>query len=71
MIYGKVECRIEARETAGGRIHDAVMLTVTGTTTTIKQSGDLVRLTWQQAEELARDINEAMRKLKNHSNIAG
>lgn len=56
MIYGKAVTRIESE-------HGAAFLTVTGSTCTLKQGGDLIRLELDQLSELGRDIEEAIAAL--------
>lgn len=56
MIYGKVQCRVPSR-------HGTVLLTV-GDTTSIKQNGDLIRLSIDEARELLADLSASLAELE-------
>jgi hypothetical protein len=57
MIYGKAACTIESEH---GQLH----LTVTGQVTSLKQGNDLIRLTLDEARELAQDLAAAIEELE-------
>lgn len=61
MIYGKATCAIESEH---GRLH----VTVTGQDTSLKQGNDLIRLTLDEARELAQDLAAAIEELAQDAN---
>lgn len=57
MIYGKISTSVASPD--HGRLH----LTISGHTVSLKQNGDLIRLTLDEARELAQDLRDGIATL--------